>query len=312
MPTRFLAFALIMYQRVSAAGERVFTLIESPNNIETCENAVKIDTVEPPTIIFDKASFAYRDLKVLSKISMEIKPGERIAILGPTGSGKSTIISLIPRFYDVTGGSILISFENKKYDIKELDLTSWRKMIGFVHQEPFLFGRTIHENIAFGIDNVSEEEINQVVEIAQLKDFITRLPDGLDTLVGERGVTLSGGQKQRVAIARMILRKRPIMILDDATSSLDISTETAFQNAFLDYLNTFKIKPTVLFITQRLSTLKIVDRIVILNKGVIIEQGTHAELLKHGNIYPLLWRTQEAGLVDIKLALEKIVQEPKL
>jgi len=312
MPTRFLAFALIMYQRVSAAGERVFTLIESPSNIEISENAIKISSIEPPTITFDKVSFAYQDRRVLSKISIEIRPGERIAILGPTGSGKSTIISLIPRFYDVTEGNIYISLKGEKYDVKDLDLTTWRRMIGFVHQEPFLFGRTLRENITFGIENVTESEIEHVIEIAQLKDFVSNLPNGLDTMVGERGVTLSGGQKQRVAIARMILRKRPIMILDDATSSLDISTETAFQNAFMDYLNSFQTRPTVIFITQRLSTLKIVDRIIILNKGVIIEQGAHNELLEHGQIYPLLWRTQEAGLVDIKLALEKIVQEDNL
>ncbi|MFX0210897.1 MAG: ATP-binding cassette domain-containing protein, partial [Candidatus Hodarchaeota archaeon] len=154
--------------------------------------------------------------------------------------------------------------------------------------------------------------IDEVIKIAQLDDFIRELPEGVNTLVGERGVTLSGGQKQRVAIARMLLRKNPIMILDDATSALDISTETKFQEAFEGFLANELRKHTVILISQRLSTLKIVDRIIIMNQGQIVEQGSHDKLLKKGLIYPLLWKTQEAGMVDIKLALERIVQESDL
>ena len=309
LPTRFLAFSLIMYQRVSAAGDRVFKLLESPTHLTEVLDAVKLDKVTP-TVRFDNVSFSYENQETLSKISISINPGEKVAILGPTGSGKSTIISLIPRFYDPTAGKILIKpNKNSVYDLRNLDLKDWREKVGFVHQEPFLFGRTIAENIAFGLPQATIEEINEVVRITQLTEFVNTLPEGLETIIGERGVTLSGGQKQRVAIARMLLRKCPIMILDDATSALDISTEASFQEAFEEYLAKSQRKQTVIFITQRLSTLKMVDRIIILNRGQIVEQGTHEELLAEGQIYPLLWKTQEAGLVDIKLALEKIIQE---
>ncbi|MFX0149195.1 MAG: ABC transporter ATP-binding protein [Candidatus Hodarchaeota archaeon] len=313
MPTRFLAFALIMYQRVSAAGDRVFTLIETPADLTEPIDAKIFPTDITPSIIFEKVSFKYNKRKALSKISLIIKPGEKVAILGPTGSGKSTLISLIPRFYDPTEGRISVEASpNEVYNLKELNLKNWRERIGYVHQEPFLFGRTIAENIMFGIPQATSEQVNEVIKIAQLDDFIGELPEGVNTLVGERGVTLSGGQKQRVAIARMLLRKKRIMILDDATSALDISTETKFQEAFENFLAKDSRKHTLILITQRLSTLKIVDRIIIMNQGQIIEQGSHEELLEKGLIYPLLWKTQEAGMVDIKLALEKIVQESDL
>ncbi|MFW9906177.1 MAG: ABC transporter ATP-binding protein [Candidatus Thorarchaeota archaeon] len=310
LPTRFLAFSLIMYQRVSAAGNRIFRLLESPTHLSEVSKAKKLSNVTP-TIIFDEVSFSFEKYnEALSKISLTINSGEKVAILGPTGSGKSTIISLIPRFYDPTTGRILIqSDQNLIHDLRDLDLKDWREKVGFVHQEPFLFGRNIAENIAFGLPETTVEDINEVVRITQLTEFVKSLPQGLETVIGERGVTLSGGQKQRVAIARMLLRKCPIMILDDATSALDISTEASFQEAFEKYLNKSESKQTVIFITQRLSTLKMVDRIIILNRGQIIEKGNHEELLEKGKIYPLLWKTQKAGLVDIKLALEKIIQE---
>ena len=156
---------------------------------------------------------------------MSISPGEKIAILGSTGSGKSTLISLIPRFQDPTEGTIRIEHFGNSYDIKDINLFEWRKNVGFVHQEPYLFGRTIAENLSFDLTNVNDAEMNRALAIAQLSDFTYGLPDGIHTIVGERGVTLSGGQKQRLAIARMILRKNPIMILDDSTSSLDVYTD---------------------------------------------------------------------------------------
>lgn len=305
MPTRFLAFSMIMYQRVSAAGDRVFKLLESRTILPETKDAIVLTNDITPSIIFDRVSFSYNGKKVLENISLTIKPGEKVAILGPTGSGKSTLISLIPRFYDVNTGIIKIDDR----DVRNLQLNSLRKIIGFVHQEPFLFGRTIGENIAFGAPEASINQINEVIHITQLSDFIESLPNGLDTIIGERGVTLSGGQKQRIAIARMLLNSYPVMILDDATSSLDILTENNFQKAFEKYLNKSNKKHTVIFITQRLSTVKIVDRIIILHRGQIYEQGTHDDLMKNGRIYPLLWQTQEAGMVDIKLTIEKIVDQ---
>lgn len=310
MPTRFLAFSLIMYQRVSAAGERVFTLIEAPADLSETIDAKTFPLDMTPTIIFDNVSFMYDKKKALSNISLTIKPGERIAILGPTGSGKSTLVSLIPRFYDPSEGQIKVETDqNVLYDLRELEFKDWRGRIGYVHQEPFLFGRTIAENIAFGIPDAMSDQIDEVLKIAQLDNFIRELPEGVNTLIGERGVTLSGGQKQRVALARMLLRENQILILDDATSALDISTETMFQEAFENFLEKKRRKPTVILITQRLSSLKIVDRTIIMNRGQIVEQGSHEELLEKGLIYPLLWKTQEAGMVDIKLALERIVQD---
>jgi ATP-binding cassette subfamily B protein len=305
MPTRFLAFSLIMYQRVSAAGDRIFRLLESQDNLPEIENALNVTDTSSPSITFENVSFSYTEKPALRNISLKIYPGEKVAILGSTGSGKSTLINLIPRFYDVSSGVIKIN----DIDIRNLQLQSLRKLIGFVHQEPFLFGRTISENIAFGVPNTGKDNISEVVEISQLSEFIESLPNGLDTIIGERGVTLSGGQKQRVAIARMLLRHHPIMILDDATSSLDIVTENNFQESFESFVKKSTKKHIVIFITQRLSTLKIVDRIVILHRGQIFEQGTHADLMKNGKIYPLLWQTQEEGMVDIKIALEKIIQK---
>lgn len=305
MPTRFLAFSMIMYQRVSAAGDRVFKLLESRTILPETKHAFVLNNDITPSIIFDRVSFSYNGKKVLEDISLTIKPGEKVAILGPTGSGKSTLISLIPRFYDANTGIIKIDDR----DVRNLQLNSLRKIIGFVHQEPFLFGRTMVENIAFGVPEASVNQIDEVIHITQLSDFIESLPNGLDTIIGERGVTLSGGQKQRIAIARMLLNRYPVMILDDATSSLDILTENNFQKAFEKYLNKSNKKHTVIFITQRLSTVKIVDRIIILHRGQIYEQGTHDDLMKNGRIYPLLWQTQEAGMVDIKLTIEKIVDQ---
>ena len=309
MPTRFLAFSLIMYQRVVAAGNRVFSLLEDPSYTEEEERGVIIPDGITPDIIFDNVSFQINKRDILEDISLEINAGDRVAILGSTGSGKSSLISLIPRFQKISSGKLKIRIGDQEVDLEEINLSKWRKKIGYVHQEPFLFGRTIAENLAFELKDVDENEVQRVLRISQLSDFIEKLPDGTNTIVGERGVTLSGGQKQRLAIARMLLRDNPIMIFDDSTASLDIYTEAKFLSAFQKMLDLSKKKYTIIHITQRLSTLKNIDKIIILNKGRIIEQGTHEDLLKDGTIYPILWQTQESGQVDIKLTLEKILQD---
>jgi len=305
MPTRFLAFSLIMYQRVKAAGERVFTLLNVPERVES--GGEEYVTGKVPDIVFNSVTFSYDGKKkVLDGVDITLKSGEKVAILGPTGSGKSTLVSLIPRFYDPAEGKVEVITGDKRTDIKEFELKSWRKTVGIVHQEPFLFGRTIAENVTFGMKETSREQLEKVLEIAQVKEFTDNFKDGHETVIGERGVTLSGGQKQRIAIARMLLRKPEIIIMDDATSSVDTVTENAFQETFENYLEESREKPTVVFITHRLSTVKNADRIIIMNKGRILEQGTHGELLEEGTVYPLLWKTQEAGMVDLKIALEKI------
>jgi ATP-binding cassette subfamily B protein len=309
LPTRFLAFSLITYQRVVAAGNRVFSLIDDTSFTEQEMVGYQVPENQTPEVCFDRVNFEFAKRPILSNISLTIKSGEKIALLGSTGSGKSTLISLIPRFQDVTSGKVTIRYANETHDIRDLDLSTWRKQVGFVHQEPFLFGRTIAENLAFELGDIPSEELNKVLTITQLSEFVNSLPKGVNTLVGERGVTLSGGQKQRLAIARMLLRRNPIMILDDATSSLDIYTEALFLEYFDKMLKESPLKHTVIFITQRLSTLKNVDRIIILNRGEIIEQGTHEYLMKTGEIYPLLWKTQEDGQIDIKITLEKIIKE---
>jgi ATP-binding cassette subfamily B protein len=309
MPTRFLAFSLIMYQRVVAAGNRVFSLLEDPSYTEEEESGVIIPDGITPDIVFENVSFQINEREILTNISLEIKAGERVAILGSTGSGKSSLISLIPRFQKISSGRIKIRIDDQEWDLTNVNLSEWRKKIGFVHQEPFLFGRTLAENLTFELKKVDDEEVQRVLKIAQLSDFVENLPDGTDTLVGERGVTLSGGQKQRLAIARMLLRNNPIMIFDDSTASLDIYTEAEFLSAFQKMLDKSKMKNTIIHITQRLSTIKNIDKIIILNKGRIIEQGTHEDLLEDGTVYPLLWQTQESGQVDIKLTLEKILQD---
>lgn len=313
MPTRFLAFSLIMYQRVSAAGERIFTLLEETTTIPELDDPINIThSTSPPTIVFNEVTFSYNEKPALRNINLTLHPGERVAILGPTGSGKSTLIALIPRFYDPSKGFLTVKWTpTQNHKIVDLSLKQWREIIGFVHQEPFLWGRTISENVSFGLTGIKPEEIETVLRIVQLEEFVQSLPDGSDTLIGERGVTLSGGQKQRVAIARMLLRKRPILILDDAASALDITTEIRFQEAFEKYLELAPQKPTVILITQRLSSLKMVDRIIIMNQGQIFEEGTHEELMRTGEIYPLLYKTQfeEEGTVDFKLALERIIKE---
>jgi ATP-binding cassette subfamily B protein len=313
MPTRLLAFALIMYQRVRAAGERVFTLLREKglsDKEDLISGHIPYEFEQTPAIVFDGVTFSYDNKKkVLDSISCTLKAGEKVAILGPTGSGKSTFVSLIPRFYDPTDGKVMIKTADYHYDLKDLLMKDWRRNIGIVHQEPFLFGRTLEENISFAVGDVKKGQIDEVTRIAQVDEFVKNFKDGYGTIIGERGVTLSGGQKQRVAIARMLLRKPRIIILDDATSSVDTATEDSFQEEFKKYLKRSDQKTTVIFITHRLSTIKNADRIIIFNKGRILEQGSHEQLLREGRVYPLLWKTQEAGMVDLRLALEKIARE---
>ncbi|MBR1841237.1 MAG: ATP-binding cassette domain-containing protein, partial [Alphaproteobacteria bacterium] len=222
--------------------------------------------------------------KVLKNINLTINSGQTIALVGNSGGGKTTISTLLPRFYDVTEGSIEIDGVN----IKNYDLNNLRDNIAIVFQDNFLFGGTIRENILFGRTDISEEELEKSINNACLTEFIASLSSGLDTQIGERGVMLSGGQKQRIAIARAFIKNAPILILDEATSALDNKSEAVVQQA----INNLMKDRTVLIIAHRLSTVRNADCIVVLNNGEIVEQGTHEELLAKEGEYAALYKTQ--------------------
>jgi ABC-type multidrug transport system fused ATPase/permease subunit len=227
---------------------------------------------------FDRVSFNYRDGKAsLSEISFEARPGRTLAIVGPTGSGKSTLVSLIPRFYDASGGRVLV----EGIDVRELDLSQLRRSVGVIFQETFLFSATVAENIAYGRPDAPRKEIEAAARAAQAHEFILELEAGYDTVVGERGVTLSGGQKQRVAIARAFLMNPRILILDDATASVDSRTERLIQMA----MRRLSVGRTTFVVAHRFSTVQYADQILVLKEGRIVERGTHAELINRGGFY---------------------------
>ncbi len=250
---------------------------------------------------FHNVGFTYKDSErpILKHINFKVRPGDTIAFLGSTGSGKSTIINLIPRFYDVTEGEILVD----GIDLRDYELSSYRKQVGIVAQETFLFSRSIKDNIAYGRKGVKRRDIIKVAKIANIHDFVMTLPKKYNTIVGERGVTLSGGQKQRVAIARALLIRPKILILDDSTSSVDVDTEYEIQKALR---NLFK-ETTTFIITQRISTVRDASRIFILDDGEIVEEGTHEELLTNGGIYTRIYNTlfrTQSHKIPMKLVVE--------
>lgn len=237
------------------------------------------------SIDVDHVSFSYDgDLAVLHNVDLHVQPGETVAIVGPSGGGKSTLCQLIPRFYDVSSGSIRID----GVDVRQVKQRSIHQNISIVQQDVFLFADTIFENIRYGKPDATEEEVYEAARKAEIYDDILAMPDGFDTYVGERGALLSGGQKQRVSIARIFLKNPPILILDEATSALDSVTEAKIQRAF-DNLSKGR---TTLIIAHRLSTIRSASRIVSIADGVIQEEGTHAELLKQGGLYADLYKTQ--------------------
>jgi subfamily B ATP-binding cassette protein MsbA len=225
---------------------------------------------------------------VLSHVTLEARPGELIAVVGPSGSGKTTLLSLVPRLYDVTGGRVLVD----GVDVRQYSLTALRSAIGIVQQESFVFTGTVRENIAYGRPGARDGEIEAAARAAYAHDFIVRLEDGYDTLLGERGVNLSGGQRQRLSIARAILKDPRILILDEATSSLDAESEAIVQRA----LEALMRSRTCFVIAHRLSTIRRADRIVVLDAGGIVERGTHRELLERHGVYARLIRHQSALL----------------
>ncbi len=283
-PIRRLGFLIPAIAMAGASAERVFEILDEEAQVEDTEDAKPLGKIRGH-LRFDNVSFSYaRPHNVLRDVSFEIEPGQVLALLGPTGSGKSSIINMIPRFYDPTEGCVLLD----GHDIREATLHSLRSQIGIVLQESTLFATTIRENIAFGRQDATEEEIVEAAQAAQAHEFIETFPDGYDTKVGERGATLSGGQRQRVAIARTLLTDPRILILDDATSSVDTETEHLIQVALA---NLMKGRTSVI-IAQRLSTVRLADQILMLEKGQIAAAGKHEELFDRSALYRKIYEEQ--------------------
>ena len=289
-PVQRLGFLVNLAATAGASASRVFEIMDTPNEIADREGAMDYNTARGE-ITFKQVGFSYQaGVKILEDISFTAYPGQKIALIGPTGSGKSTVTNLIPRFYEASEGEVLLD----GHDVRDLTLKSLRSHIGMVLQDPFLFSQTVAENIAYGRSSANMDDIIEASKAAHAYDFIQNLVDGYDTRVGERGVTLSGGQKQRVAIARALLSDPRILILDDSTSSVDTETEHLIQQA----LEVLMEGRTTFIIAQRLLTLKQADMILVLDHGRIVERGTHDELLaKNGlykEIYDLQLKDQEA------------------
>lgn len=272
----------IIQEGISAAI-RIFDVIDTVPDIRDKEGAIAVKSFDK-TIDLKDLSFRYEKENVLKNINMKVKKGERVAIVGSSGSGKTTLVNLIPRFYDVTGGSITLD----GHDIRDITIESLRSLIGIVTQETILFNDTVRNNIAYGRSEASEPDIIATAKSAYAHEFITEMPQGYDTIIGEQGLRLSGGQRQRLSIARAIMKNAPILILDEATSALDPESEKLVQNA----LNNLMTDRTTLVIAHRLSTVMNADRILVLHRGKIVEEGTHDELLAMGKRYDKLWKRQ--------------------
>jgi ABC-type multidrug transport system fused ATPase/permease subunit len=283
-PVQDLATMTNSIAQTAVGVERIQAILDADTVIPERENAQDPQSIKGE-IIFDKVAFAYDPASpVLKEVSFHIKPGQMVGVVGPTGGGKSTIVSLIPRFYDPTAGKIQID----GVDIRDYKLQSLRNHIGYVLQETVLFEGTVRDNIAYGRAGATEAEIMQAAKLADVDEFVQRMPQGYDTMVGERGETLSGGQRQRIGIARAIIRNNPILILDEPTAALDTESESMIVKA-LDRLMKGR---TVITIAHRLSTIRNSDVILVLKEGVVAEQGTHDELIKKAGAYADLYKAQ--------------------
>ncbi|MDD5633727.1 MAG: ABC transporter ATP-binding protein [Candidatus Omnitrophica bacterium] len=284
-PVKKLSSVYGINQQALAATERIFALLDEPVTIQERKDAKKLEVFEKD-VVFNNVYFAYSQTEVLKNISLNVKKGEIVALVGPSGGGKSTLVNLIPRFYDPSKGAVKID----GIDSRELTLNSLREKIGLVTQETLLFNDTVKANITYGHEDIDEEQLVSVAKAANAHGFIMEFPKGYDTLIGERGLKISGGQRQRIAIARAVYKNPPILILDEATSQLDTESEKSVQEA----LNNLMKGRTVIVIAHRLSTIKHANRIVVLDEGRIIDIGTHEELINRNPLYKKLYEMQFA------------------
>jgi ABC-type multidrug transport system fused ATPase/permease subunit len=287
MPLRSLGMWVGQAQRATAAGERIFQVMDEPEEVADRPDAIEL----PPgggDLRFEHVGFEYMQSRpVLEGIDLHVPAGRTIALIGHTGSGKTTLTSLVPRFYDVTAGRVLVD----GVDVRDVTLRSLRRAIGVIPQDPFLFSATVRENVTFGAPDLSDEEVERIARLAQAHEFVERLPDGYDTVIGERGITLSGGQRQRLAIARAIAVDPRILVLDDATASVDATTEAKIRLGLREAMR----GRTTLIIAHRLSTISLADEIVVLDAGRIAARGTHDELLETSQVYRDIY---EHGLLE--------------
>jgi ATP-binding cassette subfamily B protein len=291
MPLRSIGMWIGQAQRATASGERIFQVMDEPEEISDRPNAVELPA-GGGHLRFERVGFEYMEGRpVLQDIDLELAPGRTIALIGHTGSGKTTLTSLVPRFYDATSGRVTLDGA----DVRDVKLNSLRSAIGVISQDPFLFSATVRENIMFGASDLDDAEVERIARLAQAHEFVEQLPDGYDTVIGERGITLSGGQRQRLAIARALAVDPRVLILDDATASVDASTEARIRVGLREAMR----NRTTLIIAHRLSTIALADEIVVLDDGRIAARGTHDELLATSQVYRDIY---EHGLLERQFA----------
>ena len=290
-PLRMLGMWIGQAQRATASGERIFEILDEPEGIADRPHAADLGP-GPGAVRFERVSFAYEPGRpVLEDIDLDIEAGKTVALIGHTGSGKTTLAALVPRFYDAGEGRVLVDGT----DVRELTRRSLRREIGVISQDPFLFSATVRENIAFGVREATQEAVEAAARAAQAHEFVERLPKGYDTVIGERGITLSGGQRQRIAIARALVIDPRILILDDATASVDATTEAQIRTGLREAM---RGRPT-LIIAHRLSTIALADEIVVLDRGRIVARGTQAEVLETSAVFREI---HEHGLIERQVA----------
>ena len=283
-----------IFQQALGASQKVFEYLDHPEEMQDKPGAAKLTRFEQ-SVVYDNVGFQYAASNGfrLDGIRLEVKAGEVVALVGPSGAGKSTLVNLLPRFHDVTSGAVRID----GHDVRDLALVSLRERIGLVAQDTFLFNDTVTSNISYGRPEISHDAVRRAAQSALADEFIERLPEGYDTVIGERGVKLSGGQRQRIAIARALLKNAPILILDEATSHLDTESEMLVQRALANLM----AERTVIVIAHRISTIRRADKIVVMDRGCISETGTHSDLVTGGGIYQ---RLHELQFLDVGAAVD--------